>query len=260
MAGANRSKLVRIAVRNIGCIGNDSVSIELDNVVCLVGRNNAGKSTILRAYELAKGSASFDGGKDRCQYAPADQPSEVMLEVHIPEGIGNVDAKWKVKKDGLLLVKSRWQWAAPSYQKIRSTWDPTGGADGSGAWADDSKAGGADAVFNSRLPRPLRIGSLDDAAKTEDMLLTLALGPLLTGLEKERINPESDLSKAIASVSQRLNVLSGVHEEHFNTIAGKVSAGFKGVFPRLDVKLRVEAAPLVPKLTDLVKGGSSLKV
>lgn len=260
MAGANRSKLVRITVRNIGCIGDDGVSIELDNVVCLVGRNNAGKSTILRAYELAKGSATFDGGKDRCQYAPVDQPSEVMLEVHIPEGIGNVDPKWKIEKDGLLLVKSRWQWSAPSYQKVRSTWDPTGGADGSGAWADDSKAGGADAVFNSRLPRPLRIGSLDDAAKTEDMLLTLALGPLLAGLEKERINPESDLSKAIASVSQRLNVLSSVHEEHFNAIAGKVSTGFKGVFPRLDVKLRVEAAPLVPKLPDLVKGGSSLMV
>jgi len=56
MAGANRSKLVRISVRNIGCIGNDGVEIELDNVVCLVGKNNAGKSTILRAYELAKGS------------------------------------------------------------------------------------------------------------------------------------------------------------------------------------------------------------
>ena len=56
MAGANRSKLVRITVRNIGCIGNDGVEIELDNLVCLVGKNNAGKSTILRSYELAKGS------------------------------------------------------------------------------------------------------------------------------------------------------------------------------------------------------------
>ena len=55
MAGVNRSKLVRITVRNIGCIGSDGVEIELDNVVCLVGKNNAGKSTILRAYELAKG-------------------------------------------------------------------------------------------------------------------------------------------------------------------------------------------------------------
>lgn len=260
MVGVNRSRLVRITVRNIGCIGNDGVEIELDNVVCLVGKNNAGKSTVLRAYELAKGSAVFDLTKDRCQYAPEDQPSEVLLEVHIPEGIGNVDTKWKTEKDGLLLVKSRWQWAGPGFQKVRTTWDPSDGPHGEGAWADEGKAGGADPVFNSRLPRPLRIGSLDDAAKTEEMLLTLALGPLLAGLDRERINPESDLSKAISGVTDRLDVLSGTHEEHFNTIAGRVAAGFKGVFPRLDVKLKIGAAPLVPKLGDLIKGGSSLKV
>lgn len=256
----NRSKLVRITVRNIGCIGDEGIQIELDNVVCLVGKNNAGKSTVLRAYELAKGSVAFDVARDRCQYAPEDQPSEVLLEVHIPEGIGNVDAKWKTEKDGLLIVKSRWQWASPSYQKVRTTWDPNGGDDGEGGWAAEGKAGGADPVFNSRLPRPLRIGSLDDAAKTEEMLLTLALGPLLSSLEKERINPESDLSKAISSVSDRLGVLSGAHEEHFNSIAGRIAAGFRDVFPRLDVKLRIGAAPLVPKLSDLIKGGSCLKV
>lgn len=260
MAEVNRSKLVRITVRNIGCIGNDGVEIELDNVVCLVGKNNAGKSTVLRAYELAKGSATFDITKDRCQYAPEDQPSEVLLEVHIPDGIGNVDAKWKTQKNGLLIVKSRWQWTGPSFQKIRTTWDPAGGPNAEGAWADEGKAGGADPVFNSRLPRPLRIGSLDDAAKTEDMLLALALGPLLSGLEKERMNPESDISKAISSVSGHLNIISNAHEDHFNAIASRVAAGFKGVFPRLDVKLQIGAAPLVPKLGDLIKGGSSLKV
>lgn len=260
MTGSNRSKLVRITVRNIGCIGNDGVEIELDDVVCLVGKNNAGKSTVLRAYELAKGSTAFDPTHDRCQYAPPDEPSEVLLEVHIPDGIGNVDAMWKTEKDGLLIVKSRWQWARPSYQKVRSTWEPQGGTNGDGAWAEDMKAGGADPVFNSRLPRPLRIGSLDDAAKTEEMLLALALGPLLAGLEKERINPESALSKAISSVSDHLDVLSSAHEEHFNDIAGRVATGFKGVFPRLDVKLKIGAAPLVPKLSELIKGGSSLRV
>ncbi|MDT8990549.1 AAA family ATPase [Curvibacter sp. APW13] len=260
MAGANRSKLVRITVRNIGCIGNDGVEIELDNVVCLVGKNNAGKSTILRAYELAKGSAQFSESKDRCLYASVDHPSEVQLEVHIPEDIGNVDAKWKTEKDGLLIVKSRWQWVAPNFEKVRTTWDPTGGPDGQGDWAEDGKAGGADPVFSSRLPRPLRIGSLDDAAKTEEMLLMLALGPLIAGLEKERINPASELSQAIDGVTQRLNALSGAHQAHFNAISSRVGAGFKGVFPSLDVKLTVGSGPLVPKLGDLIKSGSSLKV
>lgn len=71
---AKRSKLVRMTVRNIGCIGNEGVEVELDKVVCLVGKNNAGKSTVLRAYELAKGSEAFNASRDRCQHAPDDDP------------------------------------------------------------------------------------------------------------------------------------------------------------------------------------------
>lgn len=262
MSLENRSKLLRLTARNIGCIGDEGVQIELDNIVCLVGKNNAGKSTILRAYELARGGGApaFDVSRDRYQHAKDDQASEVLLEVHIPDGIGNIDAKWKYERDGLQIVKSRWQWCPPHYQKNRSTWDPTAGPDGAGGWAEDGKAGGADPVFNSRLPRSLRIGSLDDAAKTEEMLLTLALSPLLAGLEKARNDPASDLAKAIAGVSQSMNFLSGQHQDHFNEIAGRVSTGFKSVFPRLDVSLRVGAAPLAPKVADLVKSGSSLRV
>ncbi|MDH1293729.1 AAA family ATPase [Comamonas terrigena] len=261
MAGVTRSKLVRITVRNIGCIGNEGTTIELDNIVCLVGKNNAGKSTILRAYELAKGTVSFDVQRDRCQYAPESEPSEVVLEVHIPDGIGNVDAKWKSPQDDLLIVKSRWQWSpADGFDKNRTTWLPSLEGDSPGDWSQESKAGGADAVFTSRLPRPLRIGSLEDAAKTEEMLLTLALAPLSSALEKERLNPESVLSQSILGISQQVDLLRGDHEKHFNEIAGKVAEGFRGVFPQLGVKLQIGSAPLTPKLGDLLKGGSKLKV
>ncbi|MFS9418617.1 ATP-dependent endonuclease [Citrobacter meridianamericanus] len=260
MSVENRSKLLRMTIRNIGCIGNEGIDIALDNIVCLVGKNNAGKSTVLRAYELAKGSVSFDPAHDRHQHAQPDQPSEVLLEVHIPQGIGNVDEKWKQARGEFLVVKSRWQWCAPDFQKVRTTWDPTGGDEQQGCWAEDTKAGGADPVFTSRLPRPLRIGSLEDAAKTEELLLKLALSPLFTELEKARSNPASDLAKAIESVSSSMNALSEQHQEHFNGIAGKVSTGFKGIFPRLDVSLNVCAAPLVPKVDELIKNGSSLRI
>ncbi len=97
-------------VRNIGCIGDDGVSIALDDVVCIVGRNNSGKSTLLRAYELAQGGEKFDWSRDRCANAPDDQPSEVILEIHIPEGIGNIGEEWKEVRDGLRILTSRWQW------------------------------------------------------------------------------------------------------------------------------------------------------
>lgn len=260
MAGENRSKLVRMTVRNIGCIGNEEVEISLDNVVCLVGKNNSGKSTILRAYELAKGSVQFEKDRDRYQHAEDDQPSDVVLEVHIPEGIGNIHADWKTEQDGLLIVKSRWQWSAPDFQKIRMTWNPKGGENGTGAWDPDKNAAGLDNVFTARLPRPLRIGSLDDAAKTEEMLLTLALTPLLANLERERKNSESELAIAIASVSGHIDNLSETHKEDFNQIAKKVTTGFQSVFPSLGVRLDIAAAPLVPKIEDLVKKGSGLRI
>lgn len=260
MAGENRSKLVRMTVRNIGCVGADGLDIELDNVVCIVGKNNAGKSTLLRAYELAKGSASFAPSQDRHQHTPSDDPSEILLEVHIPDGIGNVDPRWKTDRGGLRIVKSRWQWSAPDYQRVRTTWDPQGGETGTGDWADDGKAGGADPVFSSRLPRPLRIGSLDDAERTEEMLLTLALTPLISSLEKERANAESALSQAISRVTGQIDELSNTHEIHFNSIARKITTGFQGVFPKMDVRLNIAASPLVPKISDLVKNGSSIRI
>ncbi|WP_341987674.1 AAA family ATPase [Azorhizobium sp. AG788] len=260
MTKENRSKLVRMTVRNIGCIGSESIDIALDDVVCIVGRNNCGKSTLLRAYELAKGSETFVPSLDRCQHASPEDPSEVFLEVHIPDGIGNVDNRWKEQRDDLKIVRSRWQWAAPDFQKVRTTWDPSGGENGKGDWAQDGKAGGADPVFSSRLPRPLRIGSLDDAEKTEEMLLTLALAPLITNLDIERQNAESALSKAIASVTGHIDTLSIAHEQHFNTIADRITTGFKGVFPQMDVRLNIGATPLVPKMSDLVKNGSSIRV
>lgn len=251
----NISKLVRIRLRNIGCIGDEGLTVELDNIVCLVGKNNAGKSTILRAYELAVGAESYSHARDCCQWCPEDAPSEVELEVHIPIGIANVDEKWKKAEADLLIVRSRWQWSGPDYKAVRSTWDPI-----ANDWAAEGKAGGADNVFKSRLPKPLRVASLQDAEGTEKMLLTLALTPLMAMIEAERTSKDSALAAALSEVIGHVRTISAAHEEHFNTIAGKVTEGFKGVFPKLDVRLSVGTAPWAPKIDALVKEGSGLRV
>ncbi len=112
-----RSRLVKMTIRNIGCFGNDGIEIHLDKVVCLVGRNNAGKSTILKAYDLVAGSNKvFNPEIDRHFSALKDQESEIILEVHIPDGIQNIDKKWKVESNGLQIVKARYQWKSPDYK------------------------------------------------------------------------------------------------------------------------------------------------
>src|SRR5882757_9179589 len=187
----DRSKLVTLKIRNFGCIGPEGLEVALDNIVCLVGRNNTGKSTVLRAYELAQGSQVLTD-QDWCQWTPEGDSSEVELIVHIPDGVQNIDAKWKQEKDGMKLVRSRWIWREMGTKPIRQTWDPE-----TGDWAEDGKAGGADNVFNSRLPQPLRVGSLQDALKEHDELLKLVTEPVAQELKILQETPGSDLRQAI---------------------------------------------------------------
>lgn len=118
------SRLVKMRICNLGCIGPEGCEIILDKILCLVGVNNCGKSTVLRAYELAVGTANFDPETDLCRRSNG-APATVEIWVHIPQGMANIAEKWKIAEDGLLLVRSKWEWSAETkWTKVRTTWDP----------------------------------------------------------------------------------------------------------------------------------------
>lgn len=250
-----RSKLLSITVRNIGCIGPESITVKLDDVLCLVGPNNSGKTTILRAYELAVAPSQFNLANDRCNWAPNDDPSEIVLDVHIPEGMGNVDDKWKIVEGSLRIVRSRWLWPANGDKHTRQTWNPT-----IEDWSEDGKAGGADNVFTSRLPRPMRIKSLDDAISTEDVLLTLALAPIVKQLKILEADETSQLWQDKMALAKTVNDLTEPHQNDIERISNQVRTGFQGVFPSLNVHLHVEMPTPELKLEALLKSGSGIRI
>ncbi len=253
-----RSRLVSLKVRNVGCIGPDGLEVALDDIVCLVGRNNTGKSTILRAYELAQGSRPLTE-QDPCQWTPADDCPEVEIVVHIPDGIPNVASDWKQKEGELRLVRSRWRWAQVGAKPVRQTWDPRAN-DGSGDWAADGKAGGADSVFNSRLPQPLRVDSLGDAFNEHSELLKLITEPVANELKKLQESPNSALCKAIESVLVAAKEPVAQYQAEIDGIGLKLGKGFKGVFPDLDVRIHVAIATISIDAAKLLASGSSVRV
>ena len=253
----DRSRLVTLKLRNLGCIGPEGLEVALDKIVCLVGRNNTGKSTVLRAYELAQGSKAL-GEEDRCQWTPDGDFPEVELVVHIPEGIQNVDAKWKTELNGLKVVRSRWQWKEIGSKPIRQTWDPLANG-GAGEWAEDGKAGGADNVFNSRLPQPLRVESLGDALAEHTELLKLITEPIANDLKLLQETAGSPLQQAIEAALEVANAPVLQYQADIDGIGGKVGSGFKGVFPEVDIKIKVGLDSWTLDAAKLLAGGSSVR-
>ena len=76
---------------NIGCIGNEGLTVQLDDIVCLVGANNSGKSTVLRAYEAAVNQQPLT--PDEINKKSEGRSASVELWIHIPESAGNIDGK-----------------------------------------------------------------------------------------------------------------------------------------------------------------------
>lgn len=253
---SDRSRLLTITVRNLGCIGPQGVTVQLDDIVCLVGRNNTGKSTILRAYELAQSSKVL-GEQDRCQWTPEGQCPEVELSVHIPEGIENVDEKWKIIDGSLRIVRSRWQWKS-SAKPERQTWNPEL-KDGAGDWDGEEKAGGADNVFNSRLPQPLRIDALKDSAGEHDILMRLILEPIAKQLELLKGTEGSTLRKALEAVAESTKEPVAAYQEEINQVGKRVGSGISGVFPDLNINIKIGIDPPVLDATKALIDGSSIR-
>lgn len=245
---SERSRLVRMGIWNLGCIGPEGLAVELDDILCLVGPNNTGKSTVLRAYELAAGKATFTES-DLCKRA-GEAPAAVELWVHIPEGTPNIAEKWKVSDGALRLVRSRWEWKRENgWRRERSTWDPE-----IGDWAADTKAAGLDEVFTSRLPIPLRVGTLQDPEEEHKALLMLVLQPIAERLRLMQLDAGSELRKALNALADSANKPVQEERERIRVLKDDLNRAQSQIFPHLSVDLSVELGSLEVDLkSELIK-------
>lgn len=153
------SKVKRLIVKNFRCIGPDPVEIDLDDIVVLVGPNNAGKSTILRAYEVVMSHGSVEGRlkiedfpDERCD---ASRVPEIELQTYVLE---NAPAKhWLHTEEatGRAYVRERWRWDEVGKDPKRQ------GHRVDGRDWDEEVPWGAPSVANSRRPVPHRVDAFD---------------------------------------------------------------------------------------------------
>ncbi|VEJ21999.1 ATP-dependent nuclease [Neisseria animaloris] len=249
----SKSHLVRMHIKNLGCIGNEGLTIELDDIVCLVGANNSGKTTVLRAYELAVNQEKLRA--DDFHKEANGNPATVELWVHIPENAGNIDDKWKEKTtDGLLLVRSKWEWNGLDKPK-RTTWNPE-----LQEYSEDEKASGLDAVFSSRLPKPFRIGSLDNPEDEHKKLLSLALEPILKEYKFLIEDEASDFSKKLLELKESAREPINKLNRQIESTQEKINSSYRKIFSSSEVKLTVSIGDLGFNLQKALTDNSRIDV
>jgi len=231
---AERSKLVRMRIENIGCIGPEGLDVDLDDILCIVGANNTGKSTVLRAYELALGTEQFVRERDLCQRSNG-QPASVELWVHIPASTPNIAEQWKTSEEDLRLVRSRWEWGEETgWSRVRQTWDPE-----ISDYSPEGKAAGLDEVFRSRLPAPFRIGTLQDPDAEHRQLLTLVLQPVADRLRQALSDQESDLNRVLAEFARLAEEPVAEEQARLDQLKGELNRSHGEIFPDLEIDFDV---------------------
>ena len=248
-----RSKLLSITVANLGCIGNEGLTVAFDNILCLVGDNNSGKSTILRAYELAVGAQAYSYERDYCKRSN-DECTFIEISVHIPEGTTNIAEKWKEKNGDNLVVKSKWEWDQNGI-KTRKTYDPE-----LSDYSEGENAAGLDNVFNSRLPVPFRIGALENSQVELKNLLKLIVDPIAESLKLNLENKQSEISKALATFTMQARKPVEEHKEIIEKINQEITTSHNKIFPNLSIDLNIGMADLKVDPLDALIRGSKLNI
>lgn len=254
----NRARLRKLIVKNFRCIGSNPVEVELDDIVILVGANNAGKSSILKAYEVIMSSGKlgeltiedFPGGRVDAQNLPE-------IELHTVITVNRPGEEWI---DATGLVKERWIWSQPGkgdrfgYLHAQNRW----------ATADDPERGPWGAVAQSRRPQVHRIGAFSPPEQSASEIITL-----LEQIVKERLAAEqtatnenqlTDYQKLLGAVGELQRKIADETRDNIAEIEAEFSQQIAKVFPGYVVQFDAQPETALDKALSFFKGGSQLLI
>lgn len=253
-------RLKELTIQNFRCIGSTPVTIELDDIVVLVGPNNVGKSSILRAYQvvMSHGSAA---GKLTIEDFPGGQIDEGNLptiELITIVGDNSPGEEWiKVNDQGEREVRERWFWekvGAP----IRQGWNVTN------EYWDKKVPWGAPNVAKSRRPEPHRVSAFDSPEKQSDEITKILIAALQDRIkalaEESEGEEESPYKKLLDAVKTMQKAVVGETQEEIEKVENELRTSIQDIFPDYDLKFDAKPEQDVEKTIKLFGNDPELKM
>lgn len=245
--GGARPRLHKLIISNFRSIGSTAVEIELDDVVVLVGPNNAGKSSVLRAYEIVMLHGSKEG-----RLIIDDFPNGIVDPNNLPQVELQTIVFDKAPGDRWIheteakewLIRERWTWSSPNVEPVRQGYDVE-----KKDW-DDQVPWGAPNVANARRPMPHRL----DAFASPDTQAS-AIASLITNILKENLktiksDPEleqSDYQLVLEKIKELQTKVVEATEKEIQKIEAEISVYLDKIFPKHKVKVNAKPETDVEK-------------
>jgi putative ATP-dependent endonuclease of OLD family len=253
-----KPRLVRLSIKNFRCIGPNPVLIDLDEIVVLVGSNNAGKSSILKAYELA-----MSQGSDKAKLRKEDFPNGVIDSHNLPEiqldtivYDNSPNEKWiEVLPSGEKLVKERWIWSGEDKQPIREGWHVA-----EDTWSSNVPWG-APNVANSRRPEPHRVDAFESPdlqSKAIKELLMKGLKDRVKNLSAQPGDEENEYHQLLGKVKQLQKKILAETQEQINEVNQELTNLVNKVFPNYKIDFDAKPEDDLDKTISLFKADPQL--
>lgn len=218
-------KLQRLIIKNFrGLKGeNNIIDFSKSDIIFLIGQNNVGKSTYLRAYEFFTNSKQQAQETDFYNY---DVTIPIEMEGWFLKEDGddtakdlmgkNADPDWVTKwADADSIVKVRKKWKNKNILFIKETFSPI-----NNDWVPNG-FGGMDSLFSTYAPQPIAINAMEDEASLQEKVNKLIQDNYIKNLKtiheieyNAALNAIADLQRAVTE-SEDIVALNTDLNRHF---------------------------------------------
>jgi len=246
-----RPRLSKLIIKNFRTIGVNPVEIDLDEIVVLIGENNSGKSSILRAYEVVMNDGSREGHLTLADFPnnKIDEEHRPQIEVHTilsESNHGRLGEQWvhKLENDEML-IRERWTWYGEGAAK-RHGFDVV-----KSSWSEDKVPWGAPNVASAYRPKPHRIDAFASPEEQEKEIMKIFM-PIITKKVKEfkqdDTSEKTDYELLVEQILMFQNNVSKSIESEVEVIERQITEYLGKVFSNYKIKLDANPEATVEKV------------
>ena len=192
-------RLAGLAIKNYRRIGSTESRIKIDEIVILIGQNNAGKSTVLDAYE-AFSSAGKELDISHFHKEAIDTPVEItgVFDKLTESDLDVIGKKWEHDDSEYgKCIKVKWVWSKPGQKGQKQSFDPEKNEFVEGG------VGGWDSLIQSRIPQPVRIRPTDPPDTTQVKIVGMLKEHIKSSLKADASSTKSAFEE-IERLAQKL--------------------------------------------------------